>query len=184
VALIYTNHFSKGNQSTKETIDRISGTGVWGRDPDVIFTMSKHAERDAYSAEFTMRLNPPIEPFVIRWKYPLFVIEKDLDPSDLKKAGRPARFSDEEILKPLNVGNRAADRDGGLIQSEWFKRVQISIPRSTFHDRVEKLVRFTTLFGNGATTGCIAVCFTGDKIRFLDGRIGFWNTETDLYPQF
>ena len=34
-ALVYADHFSKGNQAAKKAIDRISGSGVTARDPDI-----------------------------------------------------------------------------------------------------------------------------------------------------
>jgi hypothetical protein len=43
-ALVYADHFSKGNQAKKAAIDRISGSGVTARDPDVIATVSEHEE--------------------------------------------------------------------------------------------------------------------------------------------
>ena len=41
-AIFYAAHFSKGNQASKEAIDRIGGSGVWTRDADTIITLTKH----------------------------------------------------------------------------------------------------------------------------------------------
>ena len=39
VALIYVHHHSKGNQASKESMDRGSGAGAWSRDPDAILDL-------------------------------------------------------------------------------------------------------------------------------------------------
>jgi RecA-family ATPase len=62
-------HYSKGNQSSKEAIDRISGNGVFARDPDTILNFTRHEEADAFTVEATLRNFKPIEPFVVRWLY-------------------------------------------------------------------------------------------------------------------
>ena len=40
-SVIYCHHFSKGAQGQKAAIDRASGSGVFGRDPDAIVTLSE-----------------------------------------------------------------------------------------------------------------------------------------------
>jgi RecA-family ATPase len=70
-AVAFGAHYSKGNQSLKETIDRISGSGVFARDPDTILNFTKHQEKDAFTVEATLRNFKAVEPFVVRWQYPL-----------------------------------------------------------------------------------------------------------------
>jgi hypothetical protein len=76
-AVVLAGHFAKGNASAKETIDRISGSGVFARDPDtdslVVFT--KCEEEGAFVVEMVLRNHPPVAPFVVKWQYPLFVRE-------------------------------------------------------------------------------------------------------------
>lgn len=86
------SHFSKGNQSQKESIDRISGSGLFARDPDSIVTLTKHEEEGAFAVEPILRLHPPVEPFVIRWEHPLFVRDELLDPVRLKSSARKAKL--------------------------------------------------------------------------------------------
>ena len=66
-AAVFGAHFSKGNQAGKESIDRIGGSGVFARDPDVILTMTPHEEDDAHVIDLTLRALPPVKPFVVRW---------------------------------------------------------------------------------------------------------------------
>ena len=95
-------HFSKGNQSGKESIDRISGSGVFARDPDAILVMTRHEEVDAFTVESTLRNLPPVKPFVVRWDFPLMRVDSNLDPSKLKQiGGRPKKNSVEDITRLL-----------------------------------------------------------------------------------
>lgn len=54
-AIAYASHFSKGNQAGREHMDRISGSGVFARDPDAILTFTSHEETDAYTVDLTLR---------------------------------------------------------------------------------------------------------------------------------
>jgi hypothetical protein len=107
------SHYSKGNQAGKESMDRISGSGVFARDPDSIVTMTKHETDNAFSVEMTLRNFPPQESFVVRRKHPLMEIDGKLDPAKLKQAGgRPSSFTVEDILRHLS---------GSMTSSEWAK---------------------------------------------------------------
>lgn len=97
-------HFSKGSQAEKESIDRFSGSGVWGRGPDVVQTFTQHQEEQCFSVSTAFRHWEPVNSFAVRWKHPRFVLDKDLDPEDLKvrnpRVGRP-RMSSVEALCAL-----------------------------------------------------------------------------------
>jgi hypothetical protein len=97
-AIIYGGHFAKGDPSLKDSIDRQSGSGVWARDPDAVLTMTRHEERDCFTVELTLRLHAPVEPFVVKWEYPRFVVVTTLDPTKLKRVGRPAKYDPKELL--------------------------------------------------------------------------------------
>src|SRR6266700_1264883 len=94
-AVAFGHHFSKGNQSKKDSIDRIGGSGVFARDPDTILTMTKHEEEDAFVIDPVLRNFPPVEAFVVRRAHPLMVRDEELDPKDLKKPGESQqKYSD------------------------------------------------------------------------------------------
>jgi hypothetical protein len=104
-AVIYAQHFSKGNQAGKESIDRGAGSGVWARDADAIIAMTKHKEEECLTIEPTLRSFSRIDPFVVRWTLPLFVRDAKLDPSDLKqppKGGRESKYSVQDLINCLN----------------------------------------------------------------------------------
>lgn len=99
----YAQHFSKGNQAGKESIDRGAGSGVWARDADAILVMTPHKEGDGYLVvEHTLRSFPRIDPFVVRWNLPLFERESQLNPDDLKQpGGRGVSFVVDDLVKCL-----------------------------------------------------------------------------------
>jgi hypothetical protein len=101
-AVAFGAHYSKGNQAMKEAIDRISGSGVFARDPDTILNFTKHEEKNCFTVELTLRNHPPRKPFVVRWEYPLFIPESLLDPTKLKKVGRPQKYDPQELLELID----------------------------------------------------------------------------------
>jgi len=133
-AVAFGSHFAKGNAAAKNTIDRISGSGVFARDPDTILTMTPHETPDAYTLEFTLRNHPPIAPFVVRRRHPLMIPDLTLDPRKLKQiGGRHPETSPDEVLALL--GNDA------LSFSEWAAKAEeaLLISRDTFKRRLKKL---------------------------------------------
>lgn len=107
-AVVFGAHFSKGNQAAKEAKDRISGSGVFGRDPDAILTMTRHAQDHCYVVESDLRYVPPLPEFVVRWKFPAMSPDEGLDPSDLwtptpakKAADDTEALTDAQVLECL-----------------------------------------------------------------------------------
>ncbi len=84
-AVIFGAHFAKGSAARKEVLDRVSGSGVFARDPDTILTMTRHEEDDAFVIEPVLRNFPPVKPFVLRWEHPLMHRDDNLDPTELKR---------------------------------------------------------------------------------------------------
>lgn len=121
-------HFSKGNQSGKESIDRMSGSGVFARDPDSILTLTAHEEEMAFVVESTLRNLPPVNPFVVRWDFPCMNRDSELDPERLKKvAGRSKIWDSKDALNCLP--------ESGLKTEEWMDacRDQNGITERTFY---------------------------------------------------
>jgi hypothetical protein len=104
-AIAYSHHFSKGDQSSKTSMDRASGSGAFGRDPDAILTMTEHDNEDSFTIESTLRLFKRPPAFVIKWEEPIFVIDEAADPTALKQVGRPfeAKYSEQMLLDKLSV---------------------------------------------------------------------------------
>jgi len=101
-AIAFGAHFAKGNAAGKEAIDRISGSGVFARDPDSLLIFTKHETEDAFTVEPILRNFAPVKPFVVRWKFPLMQRDDELDPHRLKQAGgRPTKFRADDLLALL-----------------------------------------------------------------------------------
>jgi hypothetical protein len=127
-------HFAKGNASAKETIDRISGSGVFARDPDSLVIFTQHEEERAFAVELVVRNLPPVEPFVVEWQYPRSVRKDGLDPCRLKSlGGRPAKHNAETLLEVLGTKR--------LKTSEWSKLAssEEGIPNGSFFALLEQL---------------------------------------------
>ena len=104
-------HYSKGNQSEKDPLDRISGSGVFARDPDTIMGLTAHEEDNCYTVHSALRNFAGKEPFVIEWEFPLFTIRSELNANKLRQAGQKgtARGALAELKK----------HPQGLSKKEW-----------------------------------------------------------------
>ena len=139
-AVIFGAHFSKGNQSGKEAMDRISGSGVFARDPDAILTMTRHAEDGAFTVDATLSNCPPLDPFTVKWEYPLMKPAPDLDPATLKQA-KPATsakriFTADDIVHLMPLGEE-------LRTAQWQKLAsdEAGIGRSRFYELKAEIER-------------------------------------------
>jgi hypothetical protein len=100
-AVVYTHHFAKGMASSKEQIDRASGSGVFARHADGIITLTRHEQDNAFVVEAELRSFRRPDPFTIKWEYPLMETV-DLDPRKLKnKAGRPSAHTVADLTACL-----------------------------------------------------------------------------------
>lgn len=106
-AFVYAHHFSKGNKSETDHIDRASGSGVFARDPDAILTLTPHEEEYHLVLEGTLRNFPTPDKQVVEFSWPNFIHKPDLDPN-LRKPGQAAES------KKLNES--LADKLLGLLE--------------------------------------------------------------------
>jgi AAA domain len=113
-AIAFGAHFAKGNASGKEAIDRISGSGVFARDPDSLLIFTAHNDEGCFVVEPILRNFPPVKPFGVRWEFPLMQRDENIDPAKLKKrSGRKADYSPADLLKFLPTR--------GFTTGEWLK---------------------------------------------------------------
>ena len=114
-AVVFGAHFSKGNQAGRESIDRISGSGVFARDPDTILTMTKHDNEFTYTVDSTLRNFAQMDSFCVKWVYPLMARDETADPANLKQAGaKIEKFTAQQLFVVLNVQK--------LATTEWEKQ--------------------------------------------------------------
>lgn len=88
VAVLIAAHFPKGNLTGRDAIDRIAGASVFGRDPDVLLTMTTHEVEDAFAITPILRDLPPQGEFVVRWNGHRFE-RIDADPKAIEGREKP-----------------------------------------------------------------------------------------------
>ena len=137
-------HFAKGNASAKEAIDRISGSGVFARDPDSLLIFTKHEDDNAFVVEPILRNFAPVARFAVRWEFPLMQRADDLDPAKLKSAGgRPAKYRPQDLLALLPLV--------GLTTGEWLESAAAKkISERTFYRLREELKSTGKIFDSVA----------------------------------
>jgi RecA-family ATPase len=125
-AVVYTHHFAKGMASSKEQIDRASGSGVFARHADGIITLTRHEEDSAFVVEAELRSFSRPAPFTVKWDYPRMEVV-DLDPRRLKrKAGASTKYTVGGIVDCLT---------DGMTTGEWAAAAAntVGICTATFH---------------------------------------------------
>jgi hypothetical protein len=114
-AVSYGAHFAKGDSSKKASIDRVSGSGVFARDPDSIINFQPHQEDGCFTVDAILRNFSPIHPFVVKWDFPRWG-RIEADPKDISQSRNV--YSSKMILALL--GNDS------LLLTDWQKRVGCS----------------------------------------------------------
>ena len=101
-AIVIAHHFAKGDSSAKTSIDRMSGAGVWSRDPDSLFILSPHEEDRCFTVSPTLRNLPMMPEFVLEWDFPLMKVAKDLNPAALRRPQSKNKVcSDKEFIESV-----------------------------------------------------------------------------------
>jgi hypothetical protein len=179
-AIVVGHHFSKGNQAGKESMDRISGSGVFGRSPDAIVIITKHEQQDVYTVETTLRNHKSLEPFCVEWNYPLMVRNESLDPKKLKKPGAFAQqFTPQQLLMAL--GNDE------MTTAEWETEscTLFKMSKRTFADKKKILVdeEKTVVKGdNGKWKPTTPLGFSETKMRALLKETQLQTATTAISP--
>jgi hypothetical protein len=135
-AVILAHHFSKGAAGKRNQIDRASGSGVFARWPDVFMTLTDHKEEDAMVFECALRNFPRMDPFVARWKHPLWHRDDGLNTRHFKIVGAGERYTSSEALEKLTDGmTYTAWRDASGMADSTFRRKREDLLK---HGRVDR----------------------------------------------
>lgn len=148
-AVIINDHFGKGNQSEKDPLDAVRGSSAKGGDVDAAMILRKHDVDDHFRVDIVHRELPPVDPFVMGWKFPLMRREDELNPQDMKQAkpGRKRSVSDGELLAAI----ADSTPESPISVSQWATAVGKS--RSTVLPHIEALRTrgFVATTGDGAS---------------------------------
>ena len=144
-AIILTHHFAKGNSAAKSSIDRMSGAGVWARDPDALISMTEgeggtHGN-PVFIIEPTLREFEPVAPFPIRWDHPLWTRDDSIK-AELRGAGAPKKVTDDQILKCVPVGADKAMK---------YENLGADLGKKTFQSRVKGIPAIQTVMLKSAS---------------------------------
>jgi len=121
--VILNDHFSKGNQSEKDPLDAIRGSSAKGGDVDAAVILRRHEVEECYRVDVVHRELPPVEPFVIGWKFPLMALRPDLNAEAMRKAkaGRTKAHDPLDLLAV--IGDRSAENP--ITISAWAEAAEI-----------------------------------------------------------
>ena len=136
LSVILSHHFSKGNKSGAESIDRFSGSGVFARNPDTLVVLTAHEEDErSYTCEITLRNFPPVDSFVLQWHYPLFTANFSLNPDKLKKANSNRSIDDKKLL--IEMGSK------DWVANQLVKHLaeKFDVSERTIYKYIERLVK-------------------------------------------
>jgi hypothetical protein len=107
-AVLLTHHFAKGNAGAKASLDRMSGAGVWARDPDCLISLTEaegsDEENRVFVIEPTVRSFPPTGKKAIRWIYPLWRIDEEASTEVKGGPGRPKGYGDGSMVLAIFDG--------------------------------------------------------------------------------
>lgn len=132
-AVVYAHHFTKGNQSDKKAMDRMSGSGVFARDADTIVTLTEHLVEGCFVVETSQRNTISPAPFVVEWEWPSMQLREDLDPSDLHDGKRSNEHQTTDFIQSLLKSHP-------LTTSQWQSAAaEEGVSRATFYRKLALL---------------------------------------------
>ncbi|MDB6057690.1 MAG: hypothetical protein JWO95_1534 [Verrucomicrobiales bacterium] len=101
-AVVIAHHFAKGDSTSKNPMDRMSGAGAWARDPDSIVVLTPHEEDNCFTVTSILRNLPQMPEFVLSWEFPLMRVAKDLNPEALRRPQSKNKVcTDKEFIDQL-----------------------------------------------------------------------------------
>lgn len=131
-AFVLIHHSSKGDQSGKSITDVGSGAGSISRAADSHVILRPHEEADSVVMQAALRSWAPLQPVGLRWYYPTWTTDDNLDPTKIQGRRIPVNSEeakqnrlDEKAEKALAYirklgqtgGTKSKIRDGAGISS-------------------------------------------------------------------
>ncbi len=132
-AIVFSAHYSKGNQSAKESMDRVSGSGVFARHPDTLLNLTRHETENSYVVEATLRDFKPMEPFVVTFEHPVMVRNEMLNAKRLKTS-----LTKTPIFNVKDLLNVAVQEAVTTTELKNAVRESTGMGKSTFHNLLQE----------------------------------------------
>lgn len=98
---VIVHHSSKGDQSGKSTVDMGSGAGSINRAVDSVIAIKQHEMPNHGVCEVQNRSFPSLEPFSIRFEYPLWHIANEVEATIKTQKGRKKKDNEEAKTRIL-----------------------------------------------------------------------------------
>lgn len=95
VAVIH--HATKGSQNDKDVVDVGAGAGSQSRAADTHLILRPHEESNCVVLEAVVRSFAPVDALGLRWQFPLWLPDSNLNPAKLK--GRPQGREQRQVSK-------------------------------------------------------------------------------------
>lgn len=126
-AVVVAHHFAKGDSTSKEAGDRLSGAGAWVRDPDSIMVLTPHEEPEAFTVTSILRNLPRLDEFVVSWEFPLMRLAPALNPEALRRPQSKNKVCTDNDFVERVVGDRPKNFAAVMDSA----RTELDMPRST-----------------------------------------------------
>ena len=99
------HHTTKGSQSNKSITDVGAGAGSQARATDTHLILRPHTEPDAVVLDAAVRSWPPVEPVALRWQWPIWTPDTDLDPTALRSERATQQATDQQAAVAAKVND-------------------------------------------------------------------------------
>ncbi len=93
------HHSTKGSQSGKSVTDVGAGAGAQSRATDTHLVLRPHEEHGVVVLDAAVRSWKPVNPTCLRWAFPVWQVDRDLDPTQLKSE-RPKKRTPKKPDEP------------------------------------------------------------------------------------
>jgi hypothetical protein len=124
-AVVIAAHYAKGDAHEKSAKDRVSGSGVFMRDPDAAINLTACAGEESndpkrFEVDVTLREFAPVDQFKVKWEFPLL---RRFTAEEVKEEKEAKEDNDAKFLIELA---RLLDDEGTTVKA-WFERAQVKL---------------------------------------------------------
>lgn len=103
-SFVLIHHSTKGNQAGKSVTDVGAGAGSQARATDCHLVLRPHQEKGVVVMDAVVRSFEPFMPLCLRWTFPVWMVDKDLNPDQLRReSGKGRNHSAVTKKKPAKA---------------------------------------------------------------------------------
>lgn len=132
--IVLVHHSTKGGQSDKRVTDVGSGASAQSRAADSHLILREHEEADTVVLAAAVRSFKPVEPVALKWTFPIWIPDTDIDPEKLKGAKSPKE-------EQQNLNDRDTDTAILTACQTWRSRKELRIETGWYENRINRSIR-------------------------------------------